>query len=296
MIGAGAIGLLSSWYLSKRHEVVVYTRTREQSDAINKSGIRLLDGGKSTSANVQSKPLSDWDGAEDLTIVTVKQYQLEKVLADLMGIAIPSALLFLQNGMGHLKLLEGLNANQIYLGSVEHGAVRRGPETVSHNGKGLIRAAVFKGDQQLLHHLAETLPEEFPVCLEEDFYPMLEGKLVVNAVINPLTAIFQVKNGVLLKNPHYKKIVEHLFAEIITVLGSENRDAYYQRLFSVCRATAGNTSSMLKDLTDGRQTEIDAILGYLLERAAEKNIAVPYIESYYLAVKGKEHEGRKQND
>ena len=56
----------------------------------------------------------------------------------------------------------------------------------------------------------------------------------------------------------------------------------------VCRITAGNRSSMLKDLENGRQTEIDAILGYVLHEAQQTKQDCPMTRFLYMMIKGKE--------
>lgn len=45
---------------------------------------------------------------------------------------------------------------------------------------------------------------------------------------------------------------------------------------------------MLKDIEEGRETEIDAILGYILKEAEMKKMSAPYTESLYCQIKGRE--------
>ena len=117
---------------------------------------------------------------------------------------------------------------------------------------------------------------------------MLLKKLVVNAVINPLTAILRVKNGELITNPHYYLLVQLLFKEIEQSLQLQNSKGHFENVIAVCEKTAKNHSSMLRDLEENRPTEVDAILGYILEKAAEREIDTPMISSFYHAIKGKE--------
>ena len=124
--------------------------------------------------------------------------------------------------------------------------------------------------------------------MEENYEEMLLKKLVVNAVINPLTSILQIKNGELIENPHYFQIVKSLFAEIQESLHLQKPEHYFNNIIMVCEQTAKNKSSMLRDLEEKRPTEIEAILGYIVEKAIEKEIHTPIIELFYWAVKGKE--------
>jgi 2-dehydropantoate 2-reductase len=290
IIGGGSLGLLFSYYLSFKHDVHLYSRTQGQADIINEEGIHIYKAGiKNTTQNVNANCIDNWRGKEELTIVTVKQYQLVK-LFPLLKERESGSFLFLQNGYGHIKLLSDLDQVSLYIGSVEHGAARSDYNTVYHNGEGVTRAAVFNGNSELLGELSASLASVFPIIIEQDYHEMLIKKLVVNSVINPLSAIFKVKNGELVHNPFYRKIFTALFEECALVLDLHNKEEYFQNLVAVCEKTAENQSSMYKDLENGRKTEIDAILGYLLEEAAKKNIKAPLIHNYYDCIKGKEHE------
>lgn len=291
IIGGGSIGLLFSYYLSLHNEVSIYTRTQEQADLINERGLHLVEGAiVHPSVQVTAAPIEEWTGDEDFTVIAVKQYQLAGLLNDIKAKA-KGCILFLQNGYGHIKLLSELATPEIYVGSVEHGAVRENGFTVQHNGLGVTRIAVFRGESGRLRELSTIVHSDvFPFILEPDFEEMLIKKLVINSVINPLTAILKVENGELIHNPFYFEIFKEIFDECAIVLDLPNREQYFQNLMNVCRKTANNHSSMYKDIENGRQTEIDAILGYLLELSRSKNIKAPLIHNYYHCIKGKEHE------
>jgi 2-dehydropantoate 2-reductase len=291
IIGGGSIGLLFSYYLSVHNEVSIYTRTQEQTDLINKHGLHLVKGGGIEQASVQvaAAPVEEWTGSEDLTVIAVKQYQLADLMTDIKNKA-KGKILFLQNGYGHIKLLSELATPDIYVGSVEHGAVRENGFTVQHNGMGVTRIAVYRGKTGHHRELTTIAPSDFPFIFESDFKEMLIKKLVVNSVINPLTAILKVKNGELIHNPFYFEIFKQMFKECAYVLDLPDQEQYFQNLMTVCEKTANNHSSMYKDIENGRQTEIDAILGYLLELARSKKIKAPLIHNYYQCIKGKEHE------
>jgi murein DD-endopeptidase MepM/ murein hydrolase activator NlpD len=56
--------------------------------------------------------------------------------------------------------------------------------------------------------------------------------------------------------------------------------------FAVARATAGNRSSMLQDVTRGRRTEIDALNGKVCELGRRYGIATPVNDTITALVKG----------
>ena len=289
IIGAGSIGLLFAAYISRVFEVALYTRTQEQAAEINKNGILLRKGTEENISLVKALPISEWQGTEELTIIAVKQYQLPTIIQKLNHLsAIPESLLFLQNGMGHLKLLKGIRAYNLYVGSVEHGALKENSFTVSHNGNGATNVAVFQGETTSLKQLSAAFVLDFPIVVQEDYYDMLLKKLIVNAIINPLTAVLRVNNGGLLENQFYFLVVKNLFTEISFILNLKHPVDYLQQVIDICKKTANNRSSMLKDIEAKRLTEVDAILGFLLKEAKKQDKKAPQIENLYYLIKGKE--------
>jgi 2-dehydropantoate 2-reductase len=294
IIGAGSIGLLFASYLSKSFSVTLYTKTNEQAELINQNGLYLQEGASQSRVSILALPVSKWTGLEELTIIAVKQYQLQSIINQITSLDfIPQNLLFLQNGMSHLKLLRNLPAANIFVGSVEHGASKMNTYSVSHNGKGAINVALFKGSAEKIREFAEYCAAiDFPIALKEDYYNMLINKLIANAVINPLSAILQVKNGELISNKFYFAAVKKLFLEVSFILNLEDPLKRFRDVLRICKKTGNNRSSMLKDLEAGRRTEIDAILGFLLEEAQVQQKTAANLESYYYLIKGIERDRR----
>ncbi|PWY89742.1 hypothetical protein BO70DRAFT_426196 [Aspergillus heteromorphus CBS 117.55] len=112
--------------------------------------------------------------------------------------------------------------------------------------------------------------------------PIQLHKLAANCVLNPLTALLDVRNGAILQNPSVWPLQRQLVEEISAVflrlpelahLGAEART----ELFSVraiedavrgtVEKTAANSSSMREDVRRGRETEIRFINGLLFSLA-----------------------------
>lgn len=289
IIGGGAIGLLFSYYLSQHHSICLYVHSSKQRDSLLKEGLVLEKNGRIKRKWLQVKLSSEWRGHEEVTLIALKQYQLPNIIELLSTYSMNGhALVFLQNGMGHLKWFDKIEGD-IYVGCVEHGAMKEDAHHVLHTGIGVTKIALFRGKSPTFFEFTQAIHDEsFPFLLEKDYETMLIKKLVVNAIINPLTSILQIKNGEIIDNPYYFQLAESMFAEIKESLDLQDPKVYFSNLIEVCTRTAQNDSSMLRDLKENRPTEIDAILGYLLEKAAEKEIQTPIIELFYQAVKGKE--------
>ncbi len=293
IIGGGSIGLLFAHYLAKKHDVTIYVRSKEQAEKLASEGLVFEKNSVSMNGRMHSLVFSEWTGKEELTIIAVKQYHLHKVLQVIKKASLKNShsLLFVQNGMGHLKWLKGIEGANIFVGTIEHGALKVSANHVIHTGEGRTRIALYKGKCIAeIKELIEPLLKDFPFFFEENYDEMLIQKLIINAVINPLTAILNVKNGELIANPHYYHVFKQLFIEISTVLEISNKERAFEQLEDVCKKTAENRSSMLKDMDEKRPTEVDAILGYVLEKSKEKGINTPLANGFYYLIKGKEYE------
>ena len=100
-------------------------------------------------------------------------------------------------------------------------------------------------------------------------------KLVVNVCINPLTALLRVQNGELISNPFFYQMMEQVFQEVAFLV---KKEIVWQMVRHVCERTSRNTSSMLADVRANRQTEINAIIGYVLEEAKKQQRPVPTLQ------------------
>lgn len=136
-----------------------------------------------------------------------------------------------------------------------------------------------------------SLPELLSVQLE---------KLAVNAVVNPLSVLFDCRNGELLDNFYIVQTMRVVLWEVSRVLcalpeiagvpGREVRfsaERLYDVVIRVTRATADNWSSMVQDVRNGKQTEIDYINGFVVDQARGKGLPCTMNLMLVNIVKGK---------
>lgn len=285
IIGAGAIGLLMASRLNEKNDVVLFTRTNEQANYINENGITYSHEGTTKKMNVEAESLSEHEeelNTCDLIFITVKSYALNDLLPALKQVKKP--IVFTQNGMAHVAFSKEISNTDVYFGVVEHGARRIGLNEVLRSGSGRIVIGTMSGLSKI--NFSELTAEDFPIIEVDNIKNAIESKLVVNTLVNPITAFYKVTNGELVSNEFlYSKMLK-VFSEVRAILALEN-DALLQKTIDICRRTKENRSSMLQDVENGRETEIDAILGCVLKIASEKGIDAPMCEELYARIKDK---------
>ncbi|MCC3357576.1 2-dehydropantoate 2-reductase [Bacillus sp. REN16] len=285
IIGGGSIGLLFAGYLAEQHDVTIYTRTEHQANEINKLGVTIEKKNTSKTYKVQAVVASASVIGEEIIFIAVKQYILAEVLSQTSDLEKVQTVCFLQNGMSHINMIDKLKNPSILLGVVEHGALKINESTVIHTGVGRTKLGVFKGKNEAIDSRLTDFPFEF----HENWYEIVTSKLIANAVINPLTALYRVKNGELLENRYFHNQMKTLFHEITRVVPSGGE--IWELLTTILKNTAENKSSMLRDIEEGRKTEIDAILGYVIDEARKKNEGVVITQFLFDSIKGIERKG-----
>jgi 2-dehydropantoate 2-reductase len=127
------------------------------------------------------------------------------------------------------------------------------------------------------------------VELVPDPAALLWGKLVINAAINPLTALLRVPNGELLDRQTARGLLAEAALEAASVAEKQGISLPYPDPVSaveeVVRNTAGNHSSMLQDVLRGTMTEIEAINGAIVRVGEQIGVTTPINRMLWKLVK-----------
>jgi len=119
----------------------------------------------------------------------------------------------------------------------------------------------------------------FNVQVVNDANALIWGKLVINAAINPLTALLRVPNGELLQRPAAHLLMQVLAQEAAAVATAQGIHLPFEDAAraaeDVARKTAINHSSMFQDVRRGAPTEIDAICGAITRTGEKLGVPTP---------------------
>ncbi|ELY98043.1 ketopantoate reductase family protein [Natrialba asiatica] len=278
VFGAGSLGSLVGGLLAQpgAHEVTLVARDPHAS-AVRTAGLQLAGEFSETVA-----PAAVTDGTElaaELGVVTVKSFDTEAAAAALATGSF-DAVLSLQNGMGNEATLAGRLDVPVLAGTATYGALLREPGVVECTGLGEVTLGPRSGGST---PLADRVGEAFALSplettVASDMPTRLWRKLAVNAGINPLTALTGTKNEAVLADPatELARTAARETARVARADGvSLSDETAVKTMTRVARQTALNSSSMAQDVRAGRRTEIDAINGYVVERADELGVSVP---------------------
>jgi len=266
----------------------------------------------------------------DVALLLVKSYQTDRAAAWAAQVLAPDGLaVTLQNGLDNgPRVARAVGATRTVVGVTFEAATLLGPAEVRHAGRGptllgpgagavpVSQASGLRGHVPQASGLrsAEHKPEAcvtsprsqaegsyyglvallrqagFAVEVALDIEGILWGKAVVNAAINPLTALWRVPNGELLATADRRALLADLAREAAAVAAARGITLPYPdpvaRVEEVCRATAANRSSMLQDIERGRPTEIDSINGVIVAEGRRLAVPTPLNETIWRLVRG----------
>ena len=275
IVGRGAIGLLAS----ARLQLAGYP-TRLWLKQPVKLQLNFTD------IQQQNKQLcllpQQIDNPVQRLLLPVKAYDVGKALAQLIPYLADNAQLVIShNGIVPFQpLLEKLKPEQgLWFLSTSQAAYKPAPDHVIHSGTGSSYLAKLTAASREDHDIVAAMTVALgPLTVVADIYPQLWQKLAINVAINPLTAIENCQNGQLAA-PRYQPQIAALVSEVCQVATASgypmNVAASLAKVHQVIAATTNNFSSMQQDVQAGRQTEIDAICGYVCQQAAQLQLTAP---------------------
>jgi 2-dehydropantoate 2-reductase len=280
IVGTGALATLFAARLSEAgHSVSMLGTWQAGLSALRKEGARLIDA----DGDERAFPVHATDDPREVAgakfaLVLVKAWQTERAAHQLSNCLAQDGLaVTLQNGLGNREtLMRELGLGRVALGVTTAGATVLGPGLVRAGGEGILS---LERNPAIGPLEAALQSAKFNVQTVADVQSLMWGKLVINAAINPLTALLRIPNGELLQRPAARGLMSMLACEAAAVAEAEAIHLPFENpseaVEEVARRTAGNLSSMFQDILRGAPTEIDAICGAVTKRGELHNITTP---------------------
>lgn len=284
VVGPGAIGCLFAALLTEAgYDVTLLDHRPARARRLARRGITIQTAASSRRVRVPATTDAAQIGAVDILFLCVKSYDtLAAVSRAAAAIGPGTTVVSMQNGLGNAEMVLKFAApSQVVCGVTGHGVVNRGIGHVFHAGMGKTRIAAFKpGCSRPARHVARILcAAKLDTTTSHDVHSMIWSKLIVNAAINPLTALLNVPNGGLMNDPSARATMIGAAVEAAAVAKASGVSLMFhdpqREVESICRSTEHNISSMLQDIRRRRKTEIESITGAVVREARKSGVAVP---------------------
>jgi 2-dehydropantoate 2-reductase len=289
IIGTGAMATLFAARLADVADVSMIGSWADAIEAIRANGITI--DGDSCCHEVHTAYHPDDAPAADLALVLTKAYKTIKASEVAAKTIKPDGLaLTLQNGLGNIEILaEHVGRDRALQGVTMQGATLLGPGRIRTSGRGATHLGYVPIELAAprdfsVEHRAYEISALFNSAglkshVTADIDGLVWGKVIINAAINPLTAILRVPNGALVESEETIGLMKAAALEAATIAKAKGITLPFpdpvERVKQVATMTATNHSSMLQDVLGQRPTEIDAINGKIVEQGQALGIPTP---------------------
>ncbi len=294
ILGTGALGCVFAAHLAAQADVWMLGSWAEGIAAVQREGIRITErDGRVWQVPVQATTDPAQVPPVDYALLLVKSYQTERAAAWAARVLRPDGLaVTFQNGLDNgPKLAAAVGSARAAVGVNYTGATLVGPGETRHTAQltNIIGTSSVTAERVIV--MCDLLTSVgLSTRASDAIEGELWGKAVVNAAINPLTALWRVPNGELLAASERRGLLVDLVGEAARVAEARGITlpladplAHTEK---ICRASATNHSSMLQDIERGRPTEIDAINGVIVSEGRRLGVPVPLNEAVWRLVRG----------
>ena len=287
VLGAGAIGSLYGAKLAANNDVTLVARG-EHVDAINATGLRI-GGLESQTVRVRATTALEKIGSSALILITTKVSDTAAALAPIAPfVRDETTIVSLQNGLDSEKIARRtLGPRGVVLRAItQFGAIFKAPGAIQFMARGYTLLEKHERSEQI----AAVLNAAGLDCrISPDINCDVWHKLIINCVVNPITAILGCEVGGI-ANPQLDPLKQLVIAECRAVAASQGvmLEGNIQQEISDFFRPSHNIASMLQDLRRGQPTEIDYLNGAVVALGTRHNIECPVNAALTAIVKAME--------
>jgi 2-dehydropantoate 2-reductase len=293
VLGAGAIGGIYAAKLAAACDVTVVAR-REHADAINANGLRLI-GHEDVTTQVRAVTAVRSIAPRTLVVLATKVND-NRAAAEGVADAIQddTVILCVQNGLGGEDIVkEAVGGRCLVLRAITHfGGIFRTPGVVEFKVAG---NTVIEQSPR-----SAEIADLFTACgldgrLSDSIKVDIWRKLVINCVINPVTAIVGSDVGGI-ANAGLGPLKRLVVDECVEVARADGVAFDFDSVETIDRgfASSRNIASMRQDLLKGRPTEIDHLNGAVVDLGRRFGIHCPVNAALVAIIKALEQRGMTQ--
>jgi 2-dehydropantoate 2-reductase len=298
VLGAGGIGGYFGGRLAETGADVTFLVREGRRKSLIEDGLRIESPFGNAALAVKTVTANDLEPVYDAVLLTCKAYDLDTAIDAIAPAVAPSGFVLpLLNGIAHMDPL-----NQRFTEGRVLGGTAKIQATLTPNGAirqfNDWRTITFGEQSGAMTDRVELLAALFAraagveVLAVTDIRQRMWEKLVHLATAATVTCLMRANVGEIVRTPDGRDIIlEQLrtSAAIAAANGHRPSDAFMQgweQTFSQRDSTY--STSMLRDIERGGRTEVEHILGFMLQKAREADIACHTLLLAYTHIKAYE--------
>jgi len=296
ILGAGATGGYFGGRLMETGADVTFLLRPKRASDVKKNGLTI----KSKFGDSHLTDLKIIESANepyDLIILSCKAYDLESAMESICGaVGEKTTILPLLNGMRHIEDLKNrFGADNVIGGFCIIAATMDADGNIQHlNDAHTIKYGELDGTSSLRITAIDKMFEPAN-CISKASETILADmweKWVMISSLAALTTLMRANVGEVARAPGGPSIATRLFDECVSIARAHgcNPAENFVKSMSARLSDPASTlaASMCRDVERGNNVEADQIIGNLLEKGQEKNVATPILEIAYCNVKAYE--------
>jgi len=302
VIGAGGVGGYFGGRLAQSGVDTTFIARGATLDALRRRGLRVESiNGNFTLEHVNATDDPASAGVVDVIIMTVKAWQIPEAASRLAPmIGENTAIVPMENGIDAPEVLAGIVGREHVLGGlcgivsfvVEPGHIRHmAAEPIVMFGE-LDNRPSERTKQLLDAFLRSGVKAEIPPDIAHSMWT----KFLFIVPMSAIGALTRVPIGTWRTMPEVREIAEQSVREVIALANARGAnlgdDDFTRTMERYDNLAPASTSSLQRDVMDGKPSELDAQIGAVVRLARESGVAVPVSEMLYHCLLPQERRAR----
>lgn len=290
VVGAGSVGGYFGARLAEAGRDVTFLVRPGRAAQLQERGLEIVSPHGDTTLHPRIATADAIDGPYDVVILAVKAVALDAAVADFAPVVGASTMILpVLNGMRHLDVLTGRFGPQAVLGGVCKVATTLDADGRIVQISPLQELAYGELDGSMserVRRLDDTLQGAgFAARLSEHIAREMWEKWVLLASLGAATCLMRGSIGEVMAAPGGRAFIDGVITEVVAAISAAgiapSPDFLAAARTQLTAVGSPMTSSMYRDLKDGRPIEADQIIGDLIARAGTRGVSTPLLATAY---------------
>lgn len=306
MFGAGAVGGYFGGRLAQAGNAVTFIARGDTLRALRRDGLRVdSPNGDIHLPEVEATDAIEEVGVVDAILVTVKAWQVPEVAKTIRPLVTPRTMILpLQNGVEAAdQLAEVHGRQQVLAGTCGIVAMKVAPGYIRHVGVDPFIALghLDNHSSEQATALLETLRQAgIGAHIPDDIHTSIWKKFLFIAPVSGVGAVARAPLGVVRSVPETRELIVEAMREVSALAAAREitlpANAVQKAMAFLDDMAAEATSSMQRDIMEGRPSELESISGAVVRIGQTVDVPTPVNRFIYASLLPMERQAREHKE